>query len=67
MFLPFLDLGNESANMQKSKSLSNVGQFVTKKIWRSRSKSQSKRNFSKGFMNLPLPYVRWYPSVRKLN
>ncbi|XP_065723467.2 uncharacterized protein RhoGAP102A isoform X2 [Drosophila suzukii] len=59
---PYLNLGNESANMQKSKSLSNVGQFVTKKIWRSRSKSQSKRNFSKGFMNLPLPYVRWYPS-----
>ncbi|XP_070074218.1 uncharacterized protein RhoGAP102A isoform X3 [Drosophila takahashii] len=59
-----LTQGNESVNMQKSKSLSNVGQFVTKKIWRSRSKSQNRRNISKGCTNLPLPSLKWYPSEK---
>lgn len=30
------------ANMQKSKSSSNVGQVFSKKIWKSRSKSQTR-------------------------
>ncbi|XP_050742987.1 uncharacterized protein LOC108035990 isoform X3 [Drosophila biarmipes] len=56
----YSNLGNDSVNMQKSKSLSNVGQFVSKKIWGSRFKSQSKRNFSKGLKDLPS--VKWHPS-----
>ncbi|XP_043657495.1 rho GTPase-activating protein 6 isoform X2 [Drosophila teissieri] len=48
--------------MQKSKSLSNVGQFVTKRMWRSRSKSQNKRSFS----NNCTPTLKWYPSENYL-
>ncbi|XP_017062630.2 uncharacterized protein LOC108102333 isoform X2 [Drosophila eugracilis] len=51
---------NATVNMQKSKSLSNVGQFVTKKIWRSGSKSQNKRNLSKDCINSSS--IKWYPS-----
>ncbi|XP_017126199.1 uncharacterized protein LOC108145327 isoform X2 [Drosophila elegans] len=61
---PDISQSNASANMQKSKSLSNVGQFVTKKIWRSRSKSQNRRNLSKD--SLPLPLLKWYPSENLL-
>ncbi|XP_023168928.1 rho GTPase-activating protein 6 [Drosophila hydei] len=40
---------NETTNMQKSKSLSNVGQFVSRKIWGSRSKCQNRQNHSQDF------------------
>ncbi|XP_043863021.1 uncharacterized protein LOC6585819 isoform X2 [Drosophila mojavensis] len=41
---------NETTNMQKSKSLSNVGHFVSKKIWGSRSKGQNRQNDSHDFV-----------------
>ncbi|XP_043063556.1 rho GTPase-activating protein 6 isoform X2 [Drosophila ficusphila] len=50
--------------MQKSKSLSNVGQFMTKKIWGSRSKSQNRRNPAKDCSHLPA--LKWYPSTNCL-
>lgn len=46
-------------NMQKSKSLSNVGQFVSRKIWRSRSKGQNRQNDSQH--SAPNPQ-KWAPS-----
>ncbi|KAM8702758.1 hypothetical protein ACLKA7_005123 [Drosophila subpalustris] len=47
-------------NMQKSKSLSNVGQFVSRKIWGSRSKGQNRQNDSHSFV----PYLqKWAPSA----
>ncbi|KRK04839.1 uncharacterized protein LOC6523714 isoform X1 [Drosophila yakuba] len=60
----FLDSnqGHATASMQKSKSLSNVGQFVTKRMWRSRSKSQNKRSVSKN----STPTLKWYPSENYL-
>ncbi|XP_016978618.2 uncharacterized protein LOC108044212 isoform X3 [Drosophila rhopaloa] len=57
---PDISQKNVTANMQKSKSLSNVGQFVTKKIWRGRSKSQNRQNISND--TTPLPALKWYPS-----
>ncbi|EDV45259.2 uncharacterized protein LOC6555823 isoform X2 [Drosophila erecta] len=60
----FLDSnkGHATASMQKSKSLSNVGQFVAKRMWRSRSKSQNKRSCSKN----STPTLKWYPSENYL-
>ncbi|ACY70540.1 hypothetical protein DVIR88_6g0077 [Drosophila virilis] len=50
---------NEPTNMQKSKSLSNVGQFVSRKIWGSRSKCQSRTNHGQDFV----PHRQtWAPS-----
>ncbi|XP_033150550.1 uncharacterized protein LOC117134976 [Drosophila busckii] len=50
---------NETTNMQKSKSLSNVGQFVSRKIWGSRTKCQSRQSLSQEFMP---PSHKWTPS-----
>ncbi|KAH8256341.1 hypothetical protein KR032_001294 [Drosophila birchii] len=49
-----------TSNMQKSKSLSNVGQFVTTKILRSRSKSQNTHNAQEDF--IPIPFLKWRPA-----
>ncbi|KAH8292602.1 hypothetical protein KR054_005178 [Drosophila jambulina] len=49
-----------TSNMQKSKSLSNVGQFVTTKILRSRSKSQNIHNVHEDFV--PIPSLKWHPA-----
>ncbi|XP_026846854.1 uncharacterized protein LOC6602011 [Drosophila persimilis] len=54
-----LNLRNATSNMQKSKSLSNVGQFVTKKILRSRSKSQNRPHLHQ---DLSTAYQKWFPS-----
>ncbi|XP_022217293.1 uncharacterized protein LOC111070761 isoform X2 [Drosophila obscura] len=53
------NLRNATSNMQKSKSLSNVGQFVTKKILRSRSKSQNRPHLHQ---ELSTVYQKWFPS-----
>ncbi|SPP89046.1 blast:Rho GTPase-activating protein 6 [Drosophila guanche] len=53
-----INLRNETSNMQKSKSLSNVGQFVTKKLLRSRSKSQNKPPLQQ---ELSTAYQKWFP------
>ncbi|KAH8252394.1 hypothetical protein KR038_004773 [Drosophila bunnanda] len=49
-----------TSNMQKSKSLSNVGQFVTTKILRSRSKSQNTHNAQEAL--IPIPSLKWHPA-----
>ncbi|XP_064537669.1 uncharacterized protein RhoGAP102A isoform X2 [Drosophila montana] len=55
----FINSKNETTNMQKSKSLSNVGQFVSRKIWGSRSKCPSRQNHSQDFV----PHRQiWAPS-----
>ncbi|TDG39106.1 hypothetical protein AWZ03_014472, partial [Drosophila navojoa] len=41
---------NETTNMQKSKSLSNVGHFVSKKFWGSRFKCQNRQSHSHDFV-----------------
>lgn len=46
--------------MQKSKSLSNVGQFVSKKIWGNRSKYQNRQD---GSSDVPPHTQKWAPSV----
>ncbi|XP_030379506.1 uncharacterized protein LOC115627815 [Scaptodrosophila lebanonensis] len=51
---------NETTNMQKSKSLSNVGQFVSRKIWRSRSKSQNRPNYDQHFASIHSQ--KWSPT-----
>ncbi|XP_032579809.1 uncharacterized protein LOC6619446 isoform X2 [Drosophila sechellia] len=56
--LPDSNQSHATASMQKSKSLSNVGQFVAKRMWRSRSKSHNKRSYSKS----SIPTLKWYPS-----
>nr|NP_001033802.2 Rho GTPase activating protein at 102A, isoform C [Drosophila melanogaster]ABC65828.2 Rho GTPase activating protein at 102A, isoform C [Drosophila melanogaster] len=56
--LPDCNQSHATASMQKSKSLSNVGQFVAKRMWRSRSKSQNKRSYLKS----SIPTLKWYPS-----
>lgn len=48
--------------MQKSKSLSNVGQFVSRKIWGSRSKCQNRQNHSQDFAP---QRQKWTPLVRQ--
>ncbi|EDW83572.2 uncharacterized protein Dwil_GK13677 [Drosophila willistoni] len=57
-----LNAQHETSNMQKSKSLSNVGQFVTKKIWRSRSKSQNRPNSYQHHEFATTPSQKWSPS-----
>ncbi|XP_051862273.1 uncharacterized protein LOC117573151 isoform X2 [Drosophila albomicans] len=47
-------------NMQKSKSLSNVGQYVSRKIWGSRSKGQNRHNESK---HCEPQSQKWAPSL----
>lgn len=49
--------GYSAAAMQKSKSSSNVGHIVSRKIWKSRSKSQSRP--------VPLAKPQWSPEVSK--
>ncbi|XP_041632562.2 uncharacterized protein RhoGAP102A isoform X3 [Drosophila kikkawai] len=59
----FLNINKRNAttsNMQKSKSLSNVGQFVTTKLLRSRSKSQNTHNVQEDFV--PIHSLKWYPA-----
>ncbi|XP_020809881.1 uncharacterized protein LOC110185413 isoform X2 [Drosophila serrata] len=51
-------------NMQKSKSLSNVGQFVTTKILRSRSKSQNTHNVQEDLIRTPS--LKWHPAENLL-
>lgn len=45
-------------NMQKSKSSTNVGQVFSKKIWKSRSKSQTRPDSP--------AQPHWTPQVRKI-
>ncbi|KAH8272474.1 hypothetical protein KR044_007727 [Drosophila immigrans] len=47
-------------NMQKSKSLSNVGQYVSRKIWGSRSKCQNRQTDSK---HIEPQSQKWTPSL----
>lgn len=47
--------------MQKSKSSSNVGHLVSKKIWRSRSKSQARAPNTNSSLHKP----DWTPQVSK--
>lgn len=46
--------------MQKSKSLSNVGQFVSRKIWGNRSKYQNRPD---GSSDVAAYTQKWAPSV----
>ncbi|XP_032597948.2 uncharacterized protein LOC6570327 [Drosophila grimshawi] len=55
----YLNSKNETTNMQKSKSLSNVGQYVSRKIWGSRSKCQSRQDHSQDFL---AQREKWVPS-----
>lgn len=48
--------GNTTFNMQKSKSSTNVGQVFSKKIWKSRSKSQTRPDS-------PAQQAHWMPQV----
>ncbi|XP_034490507.1 rho-type GTPase-activating protein 2 [Drosophila innubila] len=54
----YLNSKNDTT-MQKSKSLSNVGQFVSRKIWGSRSKCQNRQNDSQHYESHP---QKWAPS-----
>ncbi|KAH8376038.1 hypothetical protein KR093_010537 [Drosophila rubida] len=55
----YINKKNET-NMQKSKSLSNVGQYVSKKIWGSRFKGQNRHTESKPFESQS---QKWAPSL----
>ncbi|KAH8398912.1 hypothetical protein KR222_011201 [Zaprionus bogoriensis] len=55
----YLNSKNETTNMQKSKSLSNIGQFVSRKIWGNRLKGQIRQDDRR---DIALYADKWAPS-----